>query len=60
MALTSALRGRLRNGFAFAGANAFRVNKIVPLKELLTSLLEEYGEAVRGQAPADGLARSGA
>jgi len=60
MALTSALRGRLRNGFAFAGANAFRVKKIVPLKELLASVLEEYGEAVRGQAPADGLAGSGA
>ena len=60
MALTSALRGRLRNGFAFAGANAFRVKKIVPLKELLTAVLEEYKEAVRGQAPADGLAGSGA
>jgi nitronate monooxygenase len=60
MALTSALRGRLRNGFAFAGANAFRVKKIVPLKELLTSLLEEYREAVRGQAPAGGLAGNGA
>jgi nitronate monooxygenase len=56
LALTSALRGRLRNGFAFAGANAYRVKKIVPLKELLTAVLEEYGEAVRGPAAADGLA----
>jgi nitronate monooxygenase len=53
MALTSAFRGKLKGGFAFAGANAFRVQKIVPLKELLTSLLEEYGEAVRTQAVAN-------
>jgi nitronate monooxygenase len=53
MALTSAFRGKLKGGFAFAGANAFRVQKIVPLKELLTSLLEEYGEAVRTQNAAN-------
>lgn len=42
MALTSALRGRLKNGFAFAGANAYRVKKIIPVKELIAVLLGEY------------------
>jgi hypothetical protein len=29
-------------GFAFAGANAYRVDKIVPVQELMDSLTEEY------------------
>jgi nitronate monooxygenase len=45
LALTSALRGRLKNGFAFAGANAYRVNKIVTVKELVATLLGEYRDA---------------
>lgn len=42
MALTNAKRGLLKNGFAFAGRNAFRVDKITTVKELITSLLVEY------------------
>ena len=38
IALASARRGKMKNGFAFAGANAFRVNKIVSVKELMGSL----------------------
>ncbi len=42
MALSSAKQGNLKNGFAFAGSNAFRVNKIVAVKELIKTLGIEY------------------
>ena len=45
MALAQARLGRLKNGFAFAGANAFRVDKIVSVKELMGSLEESYSSA---------------
>lgn len=38
MALASAKRGKLKNGFAFAGANAFRVTSIVSVQDLMGSL----------------------
>lgn len=38
MALAQARLGRLKNGFAFAGANAFRVEKIISVGELMGSL----------------------
>ncbi|MEA3313712.1 MAG: nitronate monooxygenase family protein [Caldisericota bacterium] len=44
-ALTNAKKGFLENGFAFSGANAWRVNKIVSVKELFASLIKEYQEA---------------
>ncbi len=44
-ALGSAAKGDLENGFAFAGANVWRVKKIVSVKELMESLKQEYGEA---------------
>jgi nitronate monooxygenase len=42
MALASARRGKLKNGFAFAGANAFRVDRIVSVSELMGSLEAGY------------------
>lgn len=45
LALTNAKNGDLDNGFAFAGANAYRVNKIVSVEELLETLSMEYEEA---------------
>lgn len=42
LALLNAQKGKLKNGFAFAGANAYRVNKIVPVQELMDSLVGEY------------------
>ena len=45
LALNNAQHGRLDDGFAFMGANAWRVNKIVPVQELMTSLQEEYAAA---------------
>jgi len=41
-ALISARKGNLRNGFAFAGSNAYRVDRIVSVKALIASLLQEY------------------
>lgn len=47
LALTNAKKGDLERGFAFAGANAYRVDKIVSVKELIASLLEEYSNAAK-------------
>lgn len=45
LALTNAQQGKLEDGFAFAGANAYRVDKIISVKELMATLLEEYKKA---------------
>lgn len=45
-ALLNAMRGNLEKGFAFAGANAGRVNGIVSVKELMDSLKQEFEETV--------------
>jgi nitronate monooxygenase len=47
LALVNAKKGKLDLGFAFAGGNAYRVDKIVSVKELIASLVEEYAEAHR-------------
>jgi len=45
LALTNAKQGKLDGGFAFAGANAYRVDKIVSVKEVIAALIEEYTAA---------------
>jgi NAD(P)H-dependent flavin oxidoreductase YrpB (nitropropane dioxygenase family) len=45
LALTDAKKGKLDDGFAFAGANAYRVDKIVSVKELIETLLTEFEKA---------------
>ncbi|MDX9956853.1 MAG: NAD(P)H-dependent flavin oxidoreductase [Clostridia bacterium] len=45
LALLNAQRGKMDKGFAFAGANAPRVEKIVPVQELVDTLEHEYQEA---------------
>lgn len=40
-ALVNAYRGKLKHGFAFAGANAYLVDKIVSVKELMNTLTVE-------------------
>lgn len=42
LALLNAQKGNLENGFAFAGANAWRIEKIVPVQDLMDELVEEY------------------
>lgn len=46
LALTNAKKGRFDFGFAFAGANAYLVDKITTVKELIQSLLLEYEVAL--------------
>jgi NAD(P)H-dependent flavin oxidoreductase YrpB (nitropropane dioxygenase family) len=45
-ALINAMKGNLERGFAFCGANVFRVNEIVSVRELMESLQREFDEAV--------------
>ncbi len=45
IALTNAKKGMLEKGFAFAGANACRIDKIISARELIQTLLVEYEQA---------------
>jgi len=45
-ALNHARQGQLEHGFAFAGANAYRVERIVSVRELLGELKVEYEAAL--------------
>ncbi|HEX3047674.1 MAG TPA: nitronate monooxygenase family protein [Bacillota bacterium] len=45
LALINACRGKLKQGFVFSGANGYRTNAIVSVKDLMNSLLEEYAHA---------------
>ena len=42
LALDNARKGILKNGFVFAGSNAFRVKDIISVKELLQELQKQY------------------
>ncbi len=44
--LASALRGNFRNGYAFAGSNVWKTDKIISVKELFNTLMDEYKMAV--------------
>jgi len=50
MALANARKGKLKYGFAFAGQNAFRVNQILSVRELIESLGKEYDRALNQPA----------
>jgi nitronate monooxygenase len=45
IALINALKGNFENGYAFAGANAFRATKISSVKEIFQALIKEYKES---------------
>lgn len=45
VALINALKGNFENGYAFAGANAFRATKISSVKEIFQNILTEYRES---------------
>jgi NAD(P)H-dependent flavin oxidoreductase YrpB (nitropropane dioxygenase family) len=45
LALVNAALGNLDYGFVFCGANAYRVTKVVSVKELMTELVEELEAA---------------
>ncbi len=44
-ALTKAKRGKFEDGFCFAGANAYRIEEVISVRELIVTLLEEYDQA---------------
>jgi len=44
-ALTNAQKGNVEEGYTFAGANAYRVQNIISVRELMNSLEKEYKEA---------------
>lgn len=46
LALAGARKGKFKNGFAFAGANAYRVDRIMSVKELILTLKNEYCRAL--------------
>lgn len=43
-ALINAVKGNFKNGYAFAGSNAFRATSIISVKETFTKLLKEFRE----------------
>jgi nitronate monooxygenase len=45
LALAGARKGKFHYGFAFAGSNAYRLDKIISVKELMDSLHEEYRQS---------------
>ncbi len=45
LALINAQKGLLDEGFAFAGANAYRAKEIISVKELMDTLVDEYRNA---------------
>ncbi|MFO7810960.1 MAG: nitronate monooxygenase family protein [Candidatus Delongbacteria bacterium] len=49
-ALANAKEGHLSEGFAFCGANAYRINKIISVKELFAELEEGYERAAAKDA----------
>ena len=51
MALVNAQRGNLNAGFVFCGENVWRVDRIVPVKELMEELVEGYRAAARDAMP---------
>jgi len=44
-ALTNAQKGNVKEGYTFAGANAYRVQEIISVKELFENLEKEYNQA---------------
>ncbi len=45
-ALLNAMKGNLERGFAFSGANAFRVDSIMSVRELMNSLQKEFDQTL--------------
>lgn len=44
LALYNAFRGNFKNGYAFAGANAYKANKITSVKNTIAELMKEWKE----------------
>jgi nitronate monooxygenase len=59
LALIQAKRGNLKRGFVFSGQNAYRVDRIISVKELIKTLKQEYGAAMRVHAGPEALPLAG-
>ncbi len=46
LALNNARKGNLKHGFVFVGSNAYRVNSILPVSELMGELKEQFMAAL--------------
>ncbi len=46
LALYNAFKGNLSRGYAFAGSNAFKAEKIISVKETISSLMQEFKDKV--------------
>lgn len=46
LALYNAFRGKLENGYAFCGSNAWRADKIVSVRELIDTLKSEFDRKI--------------
>jgi len=42
-----AKKGQMEHGFAFAGANAYRADKVTSVKEVMDSMLQEYEDSAK-------------
>lgn len=42
LALLNAKKGKMRNGFAFAGSNAYKTKEVIPVKDLVNDLISEH------------------
>lgn len=51
LALYNAFKGNLERGYAFAGANAFKADKITTVKETMTSLKDEFEQYIKSKNP---------
>jgi nitronate monooxygenase len=49
LALVFAKEGKMEQGFAFAGANAYKIDRLYRVQELIDILAKEYDEAVKKQ-----------
>ena len=47
LALFNAYNGKMENGYAFAGSNAWRVDRIMSVSELISTLKEEFDAKIR-------------
>lgn len=49
MALYNAFKGKLENGYAFCGSNAFRAEKIESVKDVFASLKDEFDSYIKNK-----------
>ncbi len=57
-ALVKAMQGDMAHGFAFAGANAWRVDRLLRVQDLMSSLVAEFDACVAAEGVRHGFAGS--